>query len=405
MAASHDYSQGSQVVQSYADALLNRTLRFEPAMEAEFAAYHTAVSRARVRFWQTLMLVLAIGYLMARLVLAKPQVYSLELFMRLGVLIPAWAILAAIAWSRSYERWYMPVARILVPVTVCAFAMIATMRMSEGRQDVLATLTTMLLGTLFLSGLLFRHAMMNGVLMLAVFFVTALLMKMSMITLGYSSVSALTALAVGAFVYYDMELINRRAFLRQSIADTKAHNDVLTGLANRRAFDEQVPRAWLQAARESKTMAILMVDVDHFKKYNDRYGHQSGDRCLAAVGKVVNTFARRPLDFAARLGGEEMAVLLFDVEADLAHEMAQNLRKTVQELAIEHLDSTTAKVITVSIGVAVAHPSVKRSAAGLLQLADEALYQAKQRGRNQVALKHEQDYDAMQTGVFRLPGS
>ena len=379
------------------------TLRFEPAMEAEFCRYHISLSRARVRFWQTLMLVLAGGYLLARIVLTPQQVHALELVMRVAVLIPCWAVLAGLAWSRVYAQYYMPIARVLVPVTVCVFAMIATMRMAEGRQDVLATLTTTLLGTLFLSGLLFRHAILNGVLMVVVFVVTALIMDMSVVTLGYSSVSALTALAVGGFVYYDMELTNRRAFLRQTIADSKANNDVLTGLANRRAFDEVLPRTWLQAARDGKALAMLMIDVDHFKKYNDRYGHQSGDRCLSAVGKVVSAFARRPFDVAARLGGEEMSLLLFDIEAPLAEQIAQNLRKAVQDLAIEHLDSTTSNVVTVSIGVAVAYPSTPRSPAGLQQLADEALYQAKRSGRNRVCLKHEHEYDGLQTGVFRLP--
>lgn len=390
-------------VQAYSDALAERKLRFSPEVEREYASYHSTLSRARVRFWQPFLLLLTIGYFIARLVLFHHQVQPFEVIIRLGVLIPAWTALAVLAWSRYYDRLYMPIARILIPITVCLFAMMATMRMAEGRQDVLASLTTTMLGTLFLSGLLFRHALLTGILMVATFLLTALLLNMSMVTIGYASASAFAALVVGAFVYYDIEKTNRRAFLQQSIADRKAHNDALTGLANRRAFDELVPKDWLQAARESRSIALLLIDVDHFKKYNDRYGHQSGDRCLAVVGRCVATFARRPLDIAARLGGEEMAVLLYDANPALAQDLAEKLRQAVQDLNIEHLASSTAAMVTVSVGLAIVNPAFDRSHQGLLQLADEALYEAKQQGRNRVVLKHEHEYEAMQTGVFRRP--
>src|SRR5690348_1278459 len=131
-----------------------------------------------------------------------------------------------------------------------------------------------------------------------------------------------------------------------------------------------------QALRDRRSLAVLLIDVDHFKAYNDRYGHQAGDQALRRVAQVVKGFARRPLDIAARYGGEEFVVALFDFSTGGVRELADQLRKAIHALSITHEESLTASFVTASIGVAIVCPRLGRSPEGAVQIADEALYSA-----------------------------
>jgi diguanylate cyclase (GGDEF)-like protein len=175
----------------------------------------------------------------------------------------------------------------------------------------------------------------------------------------------------------------------------------LTGLKNRRVFDEQLSRLWQQAVEDRRSIAMLLIDVDHFKPFNDRYGHQAGDQALQRVAQTLQAFVSRPLDVLARYGGEEFAVILYDIDAREAEELAERMRRAVSELAIEHHGSRVRATLTISVGVALIEPSRDRQARGALQLADQALYEAKIRGRNRVALMDQTAHRLLETGVFR----
>lgn len=164
--------------------------------------------------------------------------------------------------------------------------------------------------------------------------------------------------------------------------------DELTGIANRRCFDETLQREWRRAIRAGTPMALLVVDVDHFKQFNDGYGHQLGDDCLKDVARLLESCLRRPTDLVARYGGEEFAVVLPETDAAGAAQVAQAMREAVQGAQIEHAFSTVAPVVTVSVGAAVTLPSRSddEGSRALLQQADQALYQAKRQGRNRVCL-------------------
>jgi diguanylate cyclase (GGDEF)-like protein len=197
-----------------------------------------------------------------------------------------------------------------------------------------------------------------------------------------------------------LEHLSRRSFLETRLIAELAQQDALTGVKNRRAFDEHLAQLWPRAIGDGKKLATLLIDVDHFKDYNDCYGHQAGDETLRRVAQTVQTFVRRPQDIIARYGGEEFAALLYGVDAVDANEIADRMRRAVENLRVEHRKSRTASAVTISIGVAVIEPTRERDPRGALQLADEALYQAKTRGRNRVQLMNEDDYTSLVTGAF-----
>ncbi len=164
--------------------------------------------------------------------------------------------------------------------------------------------------------------------------------------------------------------------------------DGLTGLANRRHFDEDLNNEWKRAERESHPLSLVLIDVDFFKSYNDTYGHQEGDLCLKNISRVIKPYAKRPGDVAARYGGEELALILPCVNHQNAFRIAEKIRIEVQALNITHKRSNVdgCETVSVSAGVATLVPGTDSSQYILVNLADKALYTAKNRGRNQVVL-------------------
>lgn len=161
--------------------------------------------------------------------------------------------------------------------------------------------------------------------------------------------------------------------------------DELTGLANRRHFNEVLQAEWLRASRHARPLALLMIDIDHFKRYNDRYGHPEGDACLQRVAEAMRQGARHGLDTVARYGGEEFALVLPETTLEAAEETAARVQAGIGALAQPHLASRFGR-ITASIGVAAITPDANATADQLVAAADQALYAAKERGRNCVVV-------------------
>lgn len=162
--------------------------------------------------------------------------------------------------------------------------------------------------------------------------------------------------------------------------------DGLTGVANRRRFDEALQTEWRRCRRSHSPLALLMIDIDHFKRYNDRYGHQAGDACLQAVATALKNAFGRAHDLVARYGGEEFACLMPECDLPACSGKAEELRRAVAALAIPHADSPTAGITTISVGVAAVTPTGVDGADKLLATADAALYAAKSSGRNRVCI-------------------
>ena len=258
--------------------------------------------------------------------------------------------------------------------------------------QVYITLLVLVIGMLALQ-LSLRAAFFGGLLGLSAFAMAPWVASFdfALLFLGHFLLTATVCL----FVSLLTEDRSRVAFLQGCLLDLErqevhrlnlelddlARRDGLTGLPNRRHFDEVLSREWERALRTGQPLCLLLLDVDHFKAYNDHRGHLAGDACLARVAGAMQSAIRRPADLVARYGGEEFVVLLPETQLEGASDLAVRLIEMVDDLALPHGASQTAAHVTISVGVACLIGRAWPSPADLLAAADEALYEAKHQGR------------------------
>jgi len=166
--------------------------------------------------------------------------------------------------------------------------------------------------------------------------------------------------------------------------ETLSSKDGLTGINNRRRFDEMLLNEWNRSARSGTPLSLILCDIDYFKPYNDLYGHQAGDKCLTRIAHLLEDFTRRGGDVAARYGGEEFTIILPETLTENAEIIAENIRSAIEDLQIPHEASQVKDIVTVSFGVASMVPPRNKSSEILVKTADKALYKAKDAGRNRV---------------------
>jgi len=377
-------------------------LRFSPKLEAEYVRAHLASSRTLIRVACVLAALLAI---LRGVDQAAASRWDGILLIDFGLVIGASIVLASIAWSPAFERLYLRWAGITVPVRNSIVAAHLAAAAAHGQAEMLMVLPVLMIGPFFFLGLRFRTALFSAVLTVASFIASAIFFELAFPTALRSCAFLLMGAAACAIAARHIEKWSRTSFLESHLIADLAQHDALTGTKNRRVFDEYLTRLWQQAVTDRRAIAILLIDVDHFKAYNDRYGHQAGDQTLRRVAQTAQRFVRRPLDVLARYGGEEFAAILYDVDENQAKVIADRIRRAVAELAIEHRGSRTSAGVTISVGVAVIEPTPERNPRGALQLADQALYEAKVKGRNRIELMNDANHRMLVTGVFAMDSS
>jgi diguanylate cyclase (GGDEF)-like protein len=196
-----------------------------------------------------------------------------------------------------------------------------------------------------------------------------------------------------------VEHLARANFIETRLLNERAERDGLTGVYNRRKFDTLTSVLWDQARRNQQSVQIVLVDIDCFKPYNDLHGHQAGDDCIRIVSRIVARTARRPFDFCARYGGEEFVLVLYGPGTEDPTAIPEQIRAGVLAQKIAHKGSSVADYVTVSVGSSSSAPNSGRSLSGLIQHADEALYEAKRLGRNRAVYKQPSEAS---TGVFKV---
>lgn len=376
-------------------------LRFIPALEGEYSTAHLHRVRLRVRVWFTFVFVVRILAVMAQI--RATGALSDAALIQLIVLLPCSAFLLYMVWGSLYERVYLKVSAFVMPLFYSLITVFVVHGIARGQFEQFAAFTVVLIAVHFFAGLKFREALLTSICLVVVFSVSGQMAGLAPMVMAKCLAVLLITSVLVAIVYRDIERSTRREFLEQALISQMLTRDSLSGLMNRRAFDEQLRRVWFYALRQRCAIAVCMIDVDHFKRYNDGFGHQAGDVALSRIGGVIQEFARRPLDIAARYGGEEFSLILCDVNSGNVEELTERLREQVQAARITATPGAAAHEagLTISIGVAIVTPSIERTMQGAVQLADEALYEAKRAGRNRVIIKGADEHRLLNTGKFK----
>jgi diguanylate cyclase (GGDEF)-like protein len=375
-------------------------LTFSSDLEREYRRLHLDehVKRIRVSLCIAALILIALSSMDA-LMIGPPLARIVNIVHFAGML----PLLLVVLWASHLtqrDRWYPVVtmaAAVLIGIGAVAVLMLAS---RAGVVLLFSGLIITVIYIYFLAGLLLYQTIAVNTAILGAYIGSAIAINLPIREFGYNTVILMFANVVGAAVAFATEKMSRTRFLESGMLREMVARDGLTGIQNRRMFDQHISKLWQQALRERQRVAVLLVDIDCFKDYNDFYGHQAGDECLRAVALSLNQCARRPLDFVARYGGEEFAVILYQATREYVAEVLTRIQRSIAELNIPHEASRVAGRLTVSIGAAYAMPGTDRTQEGLIQLADEALYGAKEQGRNCVVVL-ESEYQSMKTGKFQ----
>ena len=216
------------------------------------------------------------------------------------------------------------------------------------------------------------------------YWLMALLQMLYFIVFAFSVKHLIAELASTVRLRTLYEISNTRLIQINQELKSESHTDYLTGVSNRRAYDAGVTREWSRCVRSGASITIMVFDIDYFKLYNDRYGHLSGDRALRAVADVIRQNFRRPGDLVARYGGEEFVATVIDTTMENCLLLAERVRTEIREASLMNEDSPIDKIVTISVGIAQCKPHKKISIQKLFNLADAALYQAKEKGRDRI---------------------
>jgi diguanylate cyclase (GGDEF)-like protein len=380
-------------------------LRFREPREQHFREGHLAQNLPRARSATTIYLAMIVVVtavnLLGGLTPFGEAILEPIYILRLAVACPALVVILLATYVPALRHRYQSIAAFAVIVNGLSVMAISALAAGSGQpQFQMGDVLVIVYATLFL-GLLFRFVLAVAVCLLCAFVTIGLALGVHGQDLVFAA-SVLVATALMAVLSAArVERLTRTTFVETQLLNDIAERDGLSGLYNRRMFDTLTRRLWQQAQREHAALQVILVDIDHFKRFNDLYGHQAGDDCIRRVAGVIGNAARRPLDFCARYGGEEFALVLFAPSGVDAGGLPEQLRRDIMSQAVQHDDSDAASVITVSVGSAIAEPGSKRSLAGLIQAADEALYRAKQTGRNRV-LHVDAGASDTPTGAFKV---
>jgi diguanylate cyclase (GGDEF)-like protein len=313
----------------------------------------------------------------------------------LGVALPRVLVMLCFIWvvwllSRASTPLQLRTAWLAILVLACSSGIVMTSYTlrNVGLHETSSVLLLTVVVALYPLGVPLRQMLPVAVAVCLICILAGpLLLKnpADMLTHWVTMGAMVVTLFLSAVTAYFRERAKREQFLLRKLLKWEAGHDPLTGLGNRRLFNDQFQRYMGHARRQKQQLFLAIVDIDHFKLYNDRYGHQAGDEVLRKVAKVLSGHLRRPLDIAVRLGGEEFAVLAHSDHPQGCRAYMQELVNAFRELHIAHEASPTAAYVSVSIGLAQMHEG--DSMDSMFSRADKLLYNAKQQGRNRLCME------------------
>ena len=374
-------------------------LTFAGELEAEFRSDSLQENLLHTRVNLCLALLITLAFSAMDAIVLGAELNRVPSMVHMLIVVPLLLVGLAASFTAGCDRLYPPLAVfgvIAIGLGVVAIEVIAT---RGGVTALFPCLMITVVFSYFMAGLPFYHALGASAVVALAYIASGNALMLPGREFAYNGMSLVAINLFCASVVYLHEKLSRTRFLEARLLRELVARDGLTGIQNRRMFDQHISRVWQQGVRDQDRVAVLLIDVDCFKDYNDRYGHQAGDECLRAVAVSLSQCARRPLDFVARYGGEEFAVVLYEASRDYVSEVLTRIQRSIAELNIPHDASRVASRLTVSIGAAFVLPTPARTLEGLIQLADEALYTCKEQGRNRVIVM-EAEYHNLRTGRF-----
>ena len=380
--------------------------RLPRALEAQFRRETDPERNRRIRWWHGVGAVInSVNFLLA--LWSVPELWPLSILLYFGFVMPI--LFVSRHWlTIPLARWRETVASFL-PVLATHLSLLTVFALSDAFEFA-HSMTLLAMGVIWTgapiplrvpeAALLVALALLLG----GAINVVGALLHEAPFQYPQFVVFCLAAIALSLVSRLESERRNRLTFLAglflrrraeelesaNAQLEIRSNTDALTGVYNRRFFEERLPTLWQQSALTATPIAALMIDIDHFKQINDELGHQEGDRRLAAVAKEIARSTRRDTDFVARYGGEEFVVLMAGADEAEAHDSAERMRSRISDLAIPGFSPSQPRTVTVSIGVAVMHPAMSDAApSALIGAADAALLTAKRTGRNRVVVAEE----------------
>ena len=366
-----------------------RLLRFAPGLEREFRQYLDRHARTSQRLAALLLILVVSGYLYCehRLFnLADTEWLTTLTLLRVLQIVPGIVVLALSFLSRRFRAQ----ANVVFPALLVMTGVLAAL--IDIRFEALQTALNfrygaglLIVASFFFLGVTFWWALLcAGMIVLADVLMASLILPAERMPEHWIAVSYyMLLLIIGAISRYVHEYSQRDQFLMRKLLGWVAEHDALTGLANRRSHDLALRQRIAQARRDRRPLSLMLLDLDDFKAYNDTFGHPAGDALIRTFGELLAGFARRPLDQAARVGGEEFALLLYNCDNAAAQRIARQLIKALAMRDIKHPQDASARV-GVSIGIATLQDGQQPEQ--LYHCADTALYQAKTSGKNRFAV-------------------
>ena len=365
-------------------------LRFPPKLEAAFEAETSPARCRRLMVYGLVALVLYDLYLLSDLRLV-PDIFASALVLRLGVVTPLFLAVILSLRFRPPPALRESLQATLIVVVATSIVWLTAFSHSPTHVYRHVGVILVILFANVVMRIRFWYATAASLASLAIY--AAIVIQIQEMPF----VGRMTAIVVLANIVlftlmanHALERDTRREFLfrmqdrlRRDELEKMAHRDALTGLGNRRHLDDALERLWPEAQVCSESIAVMMLDIDAFKAFNDYYGHLAGDTCLQRISAVVTAELRNPEDVVARFGGEELVMVFADMELGEGVAIAERIRRAVETVGIPHEASLTG-VVTVSIGVSAGIPSPEFAPQSFLEAADAALYAAKRNGRNQV---------------------
>jgi len=365
-----------------------RRLRFDPELERAFREHqvHEALSQRLLLLIIGAVLVAVMPFLDAW-VLHPPEEFMVESRrIQFCVILPSMLLAAAFAADPRLRRWADPVGLLALFVVVCGWVYQRHIGAEYGYEVPAILVGVVVAGLFALAGLLFWTVAPVAVIGLILFAAVEIGTNGIADTNWYSILGLFMLALVTGVAGYSHEYSQRANWLRSSLLNYLTLHDPLTRLLNYRAFQQLYRQILSVAHRERRPVLVVALDVDHFKAFNDRYGHPKGDECLRQVTALLKKRSQRTVDLVARTGGEEFALVWYDIAETASRNRLEQLRQAVADLAIpnEGHPGQVGAVVTVSVGAVWLAPQAPADADSVFRAADAALYEAKRKGRNRV---------------------